>query len=86
MFRDGVCLGGDTGGHVLSPNGTAYTVEQRLSICGGKIKYGSRTSAEARHESYGKAPFMKPEPLHAYQCPVCHFWHLGHKDRRGRPR
>jgi hypothetical protein len=50
----------------------------RAMMCDGKRRFASRRAAKCSRRA-GKAR------LHAYVCPVCHHWHMGHKDPRGAP-
>ena len=55
--------------------------EARLKMCVGKIKYTSKeTALFMKHRMYLNGQ-RDTNRLQAYQCPVCHFFHLGNNQR-----
>ncbi len=51
-----------------------------MAECLGKYKFSNLREAEkACFNLWTKDPRLKLEDLHAYQCPHCHKYHVGHK-------
>jgi hypothetical protein len=50
-----------------------------LWMCESKIRYGSKAAAVATlRELQGRRRGRRHEGCHAYHCPSCGAWHLGH--------
>ena len=50
-----------------------------LRSCGGKKKFKTKSKAETHMKQVAAKPNAKaPELLHVYECPLCHYWHIGH--------
>lgn len=50
-----------------------------MAQCSGKVPYSSeRKAQQAAFAMWGKDPRLKIGELHAYLCPECGRWHVGH--------
>jgi hypothetical protein len=49
----------------------------RYHMCERKIRYKSKKSADNKLKAIRKSGVIVQDG-HAYQCPVCSKWHLGH--------
>lgn len=47
--------------------------------CFGKKKYGTPATAELRCRELISSPRWTGEPVTAYNCPICQWWHVGRK-------
>lgn len=52
--------------------------------CDGKVRYFTRDAAELALKVIGgskRRQYSEKRTLHAYECPTCGFFHLGHPRR-----
>ncbi len=53
-----------------------------MSVCIGKKKYETEKEANrGKMNLWGADPNADLTDLHAYQCPHCKYWHVGHKSK-----
>jgi len=53
-----------------------------MGQCLNKKKYGTLKNAErGRMNLWGSDPKADLSDLHVYQCPICKFYHVGHKSK-----
>lgn len=53
-----------------------------MGQCLNKKKYGTLKNAErGRMNLWGADPKADLSDLHVYKCPICDFWHVGHKSK-----
>ena len=53
-----------------------------MGQCYGKKKYGNLKNANrGRMNLWGSDPSADLNDLHVYRCPVCGFYHVGHKSK-----
>jgi len=52
---------------------------QRAKMCGRKRAYASRKAAK---QATKRVPRHTRPNLHAYRCPYCGAWHVGHSQLR----
>lgn len=50
--------------------------------CGLKIQYRNKKRATNCLNKIRKRGLIVPNNAHAYLCPQCSYWHLGHKRRK----
>lgn len=62
-------------------NPATLTVEQRAKMCGTKKRFGGKLSAAMFRDSMSKRKADMDGQL-PYECPLCRFWHLGHRKPR----
>ena len=51
------------------------------NMCGHKIQYKSKKSAENSLRTIKKTGKIIPQDAHAYKCDYGYHWHLGHSNR-----
>lgn len=53
-----------------------------MAQCQNKKKYGTLKNAErGRMNLWGADPRVELSDLHVYSCPICGYFHVGHKSK-----